>query len=82
MRRQGHRQRYTQTYGVDYWGTFALLAKLNTGDLKGEIYMDLPHGILVTFKEGVVFKLRKSLYGLKQSPRAWFMREMEIERPD
>ncbi|CAL2268804.1 unnamed protein product [Prunus armeniaca] len=44
------------------------------GDLKDEIYMDLPLGILITSKEGVVCKLRKSLYGLKQSPRAWFER--------
>ncbi|CAL2255897.1 unnamed protein product [Prunus armeniaca] len=36
--------------------------------------MDLPPRIPVTSKEGVVCKLRKSLYGLKQSPRAWFRR--------
>ncbi|CAL8150681.1 unnamed protein product [Prunus armeniaca] len=36
--------------------------------------MDLPPSIPVIFKKGVVCKLRKSLYGLKQSPRAWFGR--------
>ncbi|BFG40931.1 hypothetical protein CerSpe_272050 [Prunus speciosa] len=35
--------------------------------------MDLPPGCnLARDKENQVCKLRKSLYGLKQSPRAWF----------
>ena len=38
------------------------------GELKEEIYMDQPEG----FKEGeLVCRLKKSLYGLKQSPRVW-----------
>lgn len=39
------------------------------GVLKEEIYMELPDG----FKEGTkVCKLRKCIYGLKQSPREWY----------
>ncbi|KAM1895745.1 hypothetical protein ACFX13_044458 [Malus domestica] len=52
---------YTQKYGIDYT------------DLTEEIYMDLPPGCNDpdTHKQKVC-RLRKSLYGLKQYPRAWF----------
>jgi hypothetical protein len=91
---------YSQTYGIDYEETFALVAKMNTiraliscasnldwnlhqldlknaflhGDLREEVYMHIPPGFSTTQTEGKVLRLHRSLYGLKQSPRAWFDR--------
>ena len=44
------------------------------GELKEEIYMDIPPGYEDPTATGKVCKLKKALYGLKQSPRAWFCR--------
>ena len=41
------------------------------GVLLEDIYMKLPPGLNVPGREGQVWKLKKSLYGLKQSPRVW-----------
>ncbi len=41
------------------------------GDLKEEIYTRQPPGYEIPGREGHVCKLKKSLYGLKQSPRCW-----------
>ena len=92
---------YTQTYGIDFTETFALIAKINTiqvllslvanfdwplqqfdvknaflqGKLSKEVYMDLPPRCMASEKQGQkVCRLKKSLYGLKQSLRAWFRR--------
>ena len=42
------------------------------GDLEEQIYMKQPEGFEVVGKENHVCLLKKSLYGLKQSPRQWY----------
>ena len=44
------------------------------GELEEDIYMTQPDGFQVPEKEDYVCKLKKSLYGLKQSPRQWYKR--------
>ena len=44
------------------------------GDLEEEIYMKQPKGFAVKGKKELVCKLKKSLYGLKQSPRMWYQK--------
>ncbi|CAL2275786.1 unnamed protein product [Prunus armeniaca] len=44
------------------------------GELEEEVYMSLPPGYRVTGETGNVCKLKKAMYRLKQSPRAWFDR--------
>lgn len=41
------------------------------GDLEEEVYMDTPSGFDEKFGSKIC-RLKKSLYGLKQSPRVWF----------
>ncbi|RVW79952.1 Retrovirus-related Pol polyprotein from transposon RE2 [Vitis vinifera] len=48
------------------------------GDLEEEVYMDIPTGLEMTSNFNKVCRLRKSLYGLKQSPRAWFERFTKV----
>lgn len=44
------------------------------GDLQEEMYMEVPPGFSKPDIFGKVCRLKKSLYGLKQFPRAWFDR--------
>ena len=44
------------------------------GDFADEVYIEQPPGFVAQGESGLVCKLGRSLYGLKQSPRAWFSR--------
>ena len=41
------------------------------GELEEEVFMRQPEGYAVKGKENLVCRLKKSIYGLKQSPRCW-----------
>ena len=41
-------------------------------NLDEEIYMEVPPGYTGSIETKIVCKLERALYGLKQSPRAWF----------
>ena len=42
------------------------------GELEEDILMNQPEGFAIEGKEDYVCRLKKSLYGLKQSPRQWY----------
>lgn len=42
------------------------------GELEEDIYMDQSEGYVIPGKEDLVCRIKKSLYGLKQSPREWY----------
>jgi hypothetical protein len=42
------------------------------GDLHEEVYMEIPSGFSTQETKGKVCRLKKSSYGIKQSPRSWF----------
>jgi hypothetical protein len=44
------------------------------GDLEEEIYMQQPQRYEVKGKENLVCRLKKSSYGLKKSPRQWYLK--------
>ena len=48
------------------------------GELEEEVYMVQPPGFCKKGNEGKVCRLKKSLYGLKQSPKAWFDRFTKV----
>ena len=87
---------FSQIFGLDYFGTYAPVARLGTlrilyalavlmcltlasldveaafmnANLDEELYIRAPPGT-DQLPEGHVYRLKKSLYGLKQSPKQW-----------
>lgn len=45
------------------------------GYITEEVYVHQPSGLENPKNQDFVFKLKKSLYGLKQTPRAWYEKQ-------
>jgi hypothetical protein len=69
---------YSQVEGLDFNETYAPIARLESicaflnGPIKEEVYIEQPPGFEYSEYPNHVYKLSKVLYGLKQSPRAWY----------
>jgi hypothetical protein len=42
------------------------------GELEEEVYIENLEGFLLLEREYYICRLKKDLYGLKQSPRSWY----------
>ena len=42
------------------------------GEIEKEVYIEQPNGFVIHEKESHVCRLKKAMYGLKQTPRAWY----------
>ena len=75
-------QGYTQVEGVDFDGSFALVARIEficilmsiACTMNEEVFVEQPKGFEGPHFPDHVLRLKKALYGLKQAPRAWYDR--------
>jgi len=44
------------------------------GDIDTEVFVSHPYNLPSQFKRGTIYKLKKALYGLRQSPKRWFIK--------
>jgi hypothetical protein len=42
------------------------------GEIEEEVYIEQPEGFVIYDKKSHVYRLKKSMYGLKKTPRAWY----------
>ena len=66
-------------HDYEIWQMDVKTAFLN-GFLDEEIYMEQPEGFASNENSGMVCKLKKSIYGLKQVSRCWNLRFDEVIR--
>jgi hypothetical protein len=62
---------YATYHGFKLYQMDVKSAFLN-GPIKGEVYVEQPHGFEDSEYPTHVYKISKALYGLKQAPRAWY----------
>ena len=78
-------QGYTLVEGVDFDETFApddvyklyqldVKSAFLNGMLQEKVYVEQPKGFVEPHRPNDVYKLKRALYGLKQTPRAWYDR--------
>ena len=48
------------------------------GDLEEEVYMKQPEGFSSSDGENLVCKFKKSIYGLKQASRKWYLKFHDV----
>ena len=59
-------------------GTNGRCDSISKGELHEDVYTSTPEGLNSDFNKNIVCKLRKSLHGLKQSPRQWYAEVLEL----
>ncbi|RVW95033.1 Retrovirus-related Pol polyprotein from transposon TNT 1-94 [Vitis vinifera] len=63
---------FIQNEGIDYQETFSHVSKKDS--FQEEVYMKQPEGFSSSSGEHLVCKLKKSIYGLKQASRQWYLK--------